>query len=158
MQRREFEILVSQLRPRLLITAKNILGSEEEAADAVQDALIKLWFFKDRLDGYDNPAAPAAVILRRVCLSALRARKTTIEIEAAMTIEADTYSEAISPELMMAIEALPPMEQAVLKMKHLEDMETEEIAALAGATPGAIRTALSRARKKVRDIYLKNNI
>ena len=158
MQRREFEILVSQLRPRFLITARNILGSEEEAADAVQDALIKLWFFRDRLDGYDNPAAPAAVILRRVCLSALRTRKTTTDIEEALTIEAETYSEAISPELMAAIETLPQMEQAVLKMKHLEEMETEEIAALTGTTPGAIRTALSRARKKVRDIYLRNCI
>lgn len=158
MQRREFEILVSQLRPRLLSTAIKILGSEEEADDAVQDSLIKLWFFKEKLDNYDNPAAPAAVILRRVCLSALRTRKATTGIENALSIEADTYSEAISPDLLEAIDALPPMEQAVLKMKHLEDMETEDIAALTGATPGAIRTALSRARKKVRDIYLKNNI
>ncbi|MDE6460111.1 MAG: sigma-70 family RNA polymerase sigma factor [Paramuribaculum sp.] len=158
MQRRDFEILVTELRPRFLITAKNILGSEEEAADAVQDALIKLWFFRDRLDCYDNPAAPAAVILRRVCLSALRSRKTTTDIEEALNIEADIYSEAISPEIMAAIEALPQMEQAVLKMKHLDELETDEIAAITGTKPGAIRTALSRARKKVRDIYLKNNI
>lgn len=157
MQRREFEILVKELRPRLLITARNILGSIEEADDAVQDTLIKLWFFKDRLDNYDNPGAPAAVILRRVCISALRGRRSTVDIEEAALIEADTYTESISPELMAAIETLPPMEQAVLRMKHLEEMETEEIAELISSNPGAVRTALSRARKKVRDLYLKTN-
>lgn len=157
MQRREFEILVKELRPRLLITARNILGSIEEADDAVQDTLIKLWFFKDRLDNYDNPGAPAAVILRRVCISALRGRRSTVDIEEAALIEAETYTESISPELMAAIETLPPMEQAVLRMKHLEEMETEEIAELISSNPGAVRTALSRARKKVRDLYLKTN-
>lgn len=157
MQRREFEILVKELRPRLLITARNILGSIEEADDAVQDTLIKLWFFKDRLDNYDNPGAPAAVILRRVCISELRGRRSTVDIEEAALIEADTYTESISPELMAAIETLPPMEQAVLRMKHLEEMETEEIAELISSNPGAVRTALSRARKKVRDLYLKTN-
>jgi RNA polymerase sigma-70 factor (ECF subfamily) len=138
----------------MLATATCILGREDEAADAVQEAMIKLWFFKDRLDSYSSPEAPAAVILRRVCISMLRARKTTSELTDAELIAVQPYEEAIEPELLKAIESLPPMEQAVLKMKHLEDMETDEIAALVGSTPVAVRTALSRARKKVRDIYL----
>lgn len=153
MQRTEFESLVRNLRPRLMTTAICILGREDEAADAVQDTLIKLWFFKDRLDGYSSPAAPATVILRRVCISALRSRKNSVELSDAEQIAASPYEEAIEPELLKAIDSLPPMEQAVLKMKHLEDMETDEIASLVGSTPVAVRTALSRARKKVRDIY-----
>lgn len=73
-----------------------------------------------------------------------------------MTMEFKTYSDTIDPDIMEAIEALPKMEQAVLKMKHIEGMETEEIASLIGSNPGAVRTALSRARKRVRDIYLNS--
>lgn len=156
MQRQEFEKLAAGLRPRLLSTAKSILGSVEEADDAVQDTLIKLWFFRDRLSNYENPAAPAAVILRRVCISSIRNRRPAADLDEAMTMEFKTYSDTIDPDIMEAIEALPKMEQAVLKMKHIEGMETEEIASLIGSNPGAVRTALSRARKRVRDIYLNS--
>lgn len=154
MLKADFESLVTRLRPRLLATATCILGREDEAADAVQDTLIKLWCFKDRLDEYSSPEAPAAVILRRVCISALRSRKQSVELSIAEQIAAKPYEDAIEPELLKAIDSLPPMEQAVLRMRHLEDMETDEIATLVGSTPVAVRTALSRARKKVRDIYL----
>ncbi len=156
MQRQEFEKLAAGLRPRLLSTARTILGSVDEADDAVQDTLIKLWFFKDKLSNYENPAAPAAVILRRVCISAIRSRRSTADLDEAMTVEFQTYSDTIDPDMLEAIEELPKMEQAVLKMKHIEGMETEEIASLIGSKPGAVRTALSRARKRVRDIYLNS--
>ena len=40
-------------------------------------------------------------------------------------------------------------------MKHVEGLEVEEIAELTGSTPGAVRVTLSRARKKVKELYLK---
>ena len=46
------------------------------------------------------------------------------------------------------ISTLPPLQQTILRMKDVEEYETEEIAE-------AIRSNLSRARKKVRDIYLQ---
>ena len=40
-------------------------------------------------------------------------------------------------------------------MKDVQEYETDEIAEITGCNPEAIRSNLSRARKKVRDIYLQ---
>ncbi|MDE6825696.1 MAG: sigma-70 family RNA polymerase sigma factor, partial [Paramuribaculum sp.] len=75
---------MSEVSPQLLATARSILISQEEAADAVQDTLLRLWSMRDRLDSYDTPAAVAALILRRLCIMALRGRKTSVGLEEAM--------------------------------------------------------------------------
>jgi RNA polymerase sigma-70 factor (ECF subfamily) len=60
-------------------------------------------------------------------------------------------------ELLELIETLPDLQQAILRMKHIEGMEVEEIARLTGSNPIAVRTNLSRARKKVREQFLMRN-
>lgn len=42
-----------------------------------------------------------------------------------------------------------------MRMKDVEEYESEEIAQITGCSAEAIRSNLSRARKKVRDIYLQ---
>lgn len=42
-----------------------------------------------------------------------------------------------------------------MRMKDIEGYETDEIAEITGCGPEAIRSNLSRARKKVRDVYLR---
>lgn len=154
MEREEFEIFAKGIRPKMLIRATALLGDSADAADAVQDSMLKLWFFRHRLREYSSPVAPAMVILRRECFTRLRTKRLTEPLAAADTLEGEMMAEE-NPELSAAIAALPPVEQAVLRMKHIEEMETEEIASLTGSTPGAVRAALSRARKRVRDTYLK---
>lgn len=155
MERPEFEKLVDKISAQLHSTAKSILGSQDEAADSVQETLLRLWSIRDRLDMYESPAAVAALILRRICISAVRDRKPSVGLEEAMRIKAIEDTEPIDPLLLVIIDKLPDREQAVLRMKHIDGLETDEIAKLTGSNQVAVRTALSRARKKVRDIYLK---
>ena len=153
----EFERFAAGVRPRLMAAAVRILGSDDDAADAVQDTMLKMWFFRTRLDDYSDPAAPALVTVRRVCLDRLRSRREYSPLSEALARADESPDSATDPSLITAIETLPPVEQAVLRMKHIDGLETEEIASLTGSNPVAVRTALSRARKKVRDIYLKMN-
>ena len=60
-------------------------------------------------------------------------------------------------ELLALIGTLPDLQQAILRMKHVEGFEVEEIARLTGSNPVAVRTNLSRARKKVREQFLMKN-
>lgn len=64
--------------------------------------------------------------------------------------------EDISDELSAAIDSLPTTEQAVLRLRHIDELEIDEIAAMTDSSAGAVRTALSRARRKVRDRFLTN--
>jgi len=57
--------------------------------------------------------------------------------------------------LRKIIERLPPLQQATIKMKDIEEFEVEEIAEITGTTVDAVRVNLSRARKKVREEYIK---
>ena len=52
------------------------------------------------------------------------------------------------------IGTLPDLQQSILRMKHLEGFEVEEIARLTGSTPVAVRTNLSRARKRVKEQFM----
>ena len=53
------------------------------------------------------------------------------------------------------INSLPALQRTIMRMKDIEEYETEEIADITGCNPEAIRSNLSRARKKVREIYMQ---
>jgi RNA polymerase sigma-70 factor (ECF subfamily) len=57
--------------------------------------------------------------------------------------------------LQKIIKNLPTLQQAIIKMKDIEEYEVEEIAEITGTKIDAVRVNLSRARKKVRDEYIK---
>ena len=59
---------------------------------------------------------------------------------------------------MEIIASLPSVQQAVIRMKHIEGLEVGEIARITGSTPGAIRVALSRARQSIKDIFMQRQL
>ena len=62
--------------------------------------------------------------------------------------------EVYMQEILEVIGTLPDLQQSILRMKHLEGFEVEEIARLTGSTPVAVRTNLSRARKRVKEQFM----
>ncbi|MCX4264066.1 MAG: RNA polymerase sigma factor [Muribaculaceae bacterium] len=157
MTRSRFESEARRLRPVLLRAAVSITGNVEDAADVVQEAFLKLWFMRDRLVEYASVDAPARVIVRNLSLNVLRKRHPShSDIDLLSDIPYEETDKELSDKLSLALESLPDTEQAVLRMKHLEGMETDEIAGLIQSTPGAVRTALSRARRHIRELYFRN--
>ena len=119
------------MRPALLRMAIRYLENSDEAEDAVQDALLKLWFLRDRLDQYRSVDALAIVITKHLCINRLRGtRIEKVDLEQGISIGGGE-----NPE-----------------MKLVE--EVEEIARLTGSTPVAVRTNLSRARKRVKEQFM----
>ena len=53
------------------------------------------------------------------------------------------------------IDSLPSLQRTIIYMKDIEGYETEEIGEITGCAPEAIRSNLSRARKKARELYLQ---
>ena len=156
MTRSRFESEARRLRPVLLRAAVSITGNVEDAADVVQEAFLKLWFMRDRLVEYASVDAPARVIVRNLSLNVLRKRHPShSDIDLLSDIPYEETDKELSDKLSLALESLPDTEQAV-RMKHLEGMETDEIAGLIQSTPGAVRTALSRARRHIRELYFRN--
>ena len=75
MQATEFNHVASHLRPRLLEAARQILHDEDEAEDAVQDALVSLWRWRERVDTQRDVEPLLQRILRNCCLNILTVRR-----------------------------------------------------------------------------------
>ena len=152
------------MRPSILRLAMHYTEDEDEAEDVVQEVLLKLWFLRERLESYRSIDALAMVITRHLCLNRKRERhleKVPLE-EGKAIIGEDSpewmiIQEEKMDEILKLIAGLPDLQQAVLRMKHVEGFEVEEIARLTGSNPIAVRTNLSRARKKVREEFLRRN-
>lgn len=158
MTRKEFENKATKIRPELLAYAIYLLKDSAEAEDIVQDVLLRLWFLKESLQKYSSFKSIALLATRQLIFNNLRNKKihkTLADVNLLSEIP-QIDSEEISEEILNALKTLPNKEQAVLRLKHIEGFETEEIASIIGSKPGAVRTALSRARKKMRDILLSD--
>lgn len=157
----QFKKEVLPLRQQLFRLSLKMLGDEQDAEDAVQESLLKLWRVRNTLNSYDNPGAFAATVTKNICLDKIKLRKQTETID-----EYYTLSGSDNPQLQlerqdtnrllrMIILTLPPLQQQIITMKDIEEYEAEEIAEITGTAIEAVRANLSRARKRVREEYLK---
>ena len=141
---------VKAVRPTLLSVARGILGSDEEAEDVVQDAMLRLWQLRD--EPIRNVRGFARVVVRNLSLSKVRQRRVTVDIARA-DVANDNESESARNEqidrMMELVDALPTMQQTVLRMRHMQEMTMADIASLIGTSEAAVRQSLSRARRSI---------
>ena len=152
MTQEEFKEEAQRLRPRLMLTARRYLG-DDDAEDTVQDALLRLWQMVGELrQPFD---ALALRLTRNLCIDQVRRRKPTVVLtDSGGTDQTDSDDERVE-RMMAVVSTLPSLQQTILRLRHLEGMEMNEIADLTGSSEVAIRKALSRARQAVRQKYLK---
>ena len=162
MELKQFKISVLPLRDKLLNYARKFADDPDDAEDAVQEVLIKLWGKRLELEQYRSIEAFAMTLTHNQCIDMLRTKHTA-------NVPLDFVQEPNptgTPERLLEIkdeirlmyeiiDSLPSLQRTIMRMKDIEEYETEEIAEITGCNPEAIRSNLSRARKKVRDIYLQ---
>lgn len=144
------------LKDCLYRAAYHLMGSAEEAEDAVQDLYVKLWTGRESLPGIVNPKAYCLTLLRNSCLDRLRSKRlggrSSIEgVEMGQQGSTDEVHEREQMEAVLkAIESLPQRERTVLKLKVLDDLSYKEIQVRTGLPYLTLRVLLSTARKKLR--------
>ena len=162
---RDFKTSVLPVSKKLLRFATHFLKDEELARDAVQDVFLKLWQKRDTLHEVENIEAFAMRMTRNRCLDILRNNKVVpIDEETDRRLKAETVdvhskvelSETAS-QIARLIGKLPELQRNVMQLRDIEQLSYDEIAEVTGLQVNAIRVNLSRARKKVRDEFLKMN-
>lgn len=157
----QFKKEILPLRQQLFHISLKMLEDEQDAEDAVQEALLKLWRARDMLNSCDNPAAFATTVIKNHCLDKLKLKKPTESIENHFELsENDNPHKQLERKnteqiLKHIIRTLPQLQQLIINMKDVEEYEVDEIAKITGTNAEAVRMNLSRARKKVRDEYIK---
>ncbi len=160
----EFAKFAEAVRPALLARAQSVTGDSEAAADIVQDCMLKLWTMRTSLDEYNSPEALAMTVVHHLSLNVLRSRKVVVEIhddvmsDSHPSAEQSMISAETTTSVNRVLALLPDSQQALITMRHIEGMSIAEIAALTGSTDGAVRTALSRARVRIAEIFTRHNL
>jgi len=162
MELKEFKITVLPLRTKLLNYARKLTDEPEDAEDAVQEVLLRLWNKRLELEQYRNIEAFAMTLTHNICIDMWRCKcndNLSLDIvQAASPTGTPERLLEIKDEIRLMheiIHSLPNLQRTIMQMKDIEGYETDEIAEITGCGPEAIRSNLSRARKKVRDVYLR---
>ena len=146
---------------KLYRIAYRLTQNVAESEDLVQETFIKLWSKRNELGNIDNAEAFSVITLRNTCMDFLR--KTKIELAVPYNTEV-AESELLSHQIEVQDEAnqvkklikkLPEQQRVVMMMKHFDNFSDDEIEQATGITSGNIRVILSRARKTIREQFLK---
>ena len=154
--RKNLHIFSEPVRDRMYRYAMTLLGDRDEAMDAVQDVSGKLWRMGPAMEKVKNPEAFAMRSVRNFCIDRLRCRKSVSREmfpEIAYTAEADKWADV--QLVRMAIGKLPEKQRTVVHLKDIEGFGTDEIAAVLGIQENQTRMILSRARKALKEIIIR---
>lgn len=163
MELKEFKIKILPLRGKLQNYARKLCDDPLDAEDAVQEVFIKLWNLRNKLEEYRSTEALAMSITHNLCMDMWRSKKppeTTldkVQMQDNKESMPDKRLEEKDAYDMMKniIDSLPSLQRTIIYMKDVEGYETEEIGEITGCAPEAIRSNLSRARKRARELYLQ---
>jgi RNA polymerase sigma factor (sigma-70 family) len=149
-------------RARLRSVAYRMLGSLDDADDAVQEAWVR--FSAAGADEVVNLGGWLTTIVSRVCLNTLRARAARPETLAGARVPDPVLSPADGPTpeqealladsvgfaLLVVLDTLTPAERVAFVLHDVFDFPFGEIAPMLDRTPEAARQLASRARHRVK--------
>ena len=153
-------MLFTRHKDRLWAVAVRTLGDAEEAADALQDAMISAF---RQAGGFRGDSAVTTWLHRIVvnaCLDRLRRRAARPTVsgldERAMDVlgpgpagpDAAASAET-SLDVMAALRTLPPDQQAVLVLVDMLGYSVADAAAVLGISPGTVKSRCARGRARL---------
>jgi RNA polymerase sigma factor (sigma-70 family) len=162
MNQKDFIKLVLPFKDKVFRMAKRLLISKEEAEDATQEVLVKLWNKSEVLDQYNSIEAMAMTMTKNYCLDQLKSKRASN-----VALVHSNYSDATSSVhkqiedkdnliwVEKIINDLPEQQKLIVQLREIEEMEYNEIAIILDMNETAIRVALSRARKIIREKMTK---
>jgi RNA polymerase sigma-70 factor (ECF subfamily) len=167
----DFAAATSAYRRELHVHSYRMLGSFDEAEDAVQETYLRAWRARDSFDGSAALRAWLYRIATNVCLDAIRRANRRPQGRSLGSIgevpwigpypdrlldeiappedEPDTVAvsrETIELAFLAAVQLLPPRQRAVLILRDVVDWSAKETAELLDMSVAAVNSALQRAR------------
>lgn len=164
MNQKEFVHLISPFKDKLFRLAKRLLVSTEEAEDATQEVLVKLWSKNEKLDSYNSVEAVAMTMTKNYCLDQLKSKRANnlkithsnfVSSEPSLDHKIEANDSLVWVEKM--IDQLPEQQRLIIQLRDIEECEFSEIAKITEMNETAVRVALSRARKTIREYMLKTH-
>jgi RNA polymerase sigma-70 factor, ECF subfamily len=164
--------LVRQYGGRMLGVARRFLRSEEDSADAVQDAFLAAFRRLDKFEGKSSLATWLHRIVVNACLTKLRARsrRRAVPMDDLLPAFDETghHSRPVRPweeealarlgreetrvQVRACIDRLPEPYRTVLLLRDIDELDTDQTAHHLRIGVGAVKTRLHRARQALRTL------
>lgn len=164
MNQLEFVNLVQPFKNKVFRLARRLLISVEEAEDVTQEMLMRLWHKKENLEQYKSVEAFAMTMTKNYCLDQLKSKRAShLKIEnrefndSSINLENQVENEDTLNWVEKILEQLPVQQKMIVQMRDIEDYDFEKIAEILEMNETAVRVALSRARKTLREAVLKTH-
>jgi RNA polymerase sigma-70 factor (ECF subfamily) len=149
-------------RPRLRALSYRMLGSAEEAEDAVQETWLRVG--RAGAGEVENLGGWLTTIAARICLDRLRARRARPEdvagirppelpvapAEASDPEQEAVLADSVGSAMVVVLDLLAPAERVAFVLHDVFGVPFEEIGGIVGRSPEAARQLASRARRRVR--------
>ena len=153
-----YAVLVVRYRSRYVRFATHMLGSVEDAEEALQDAFVRAYRSLARCEDPERFGSWLFRILVNRCRTAGarrgRRERTIVHDEIALRDAAEDHPEesvAWREEIGRALERLPVEQREAFLLKHVEDLSYEEISATTGVGVSALKMRVKRACDRLRD-------
>jgi RNA polymerase sigma-70 factor (ECF subfamily) len=120
----------------------------EQAEDAVQDVLLRLWTALDAGADIERPASWAFRVLYRRAMDEHRLRRRIERLREAILSRprsGDPEPTAVDGSIWLAVDRLPTRQREVLYLRYRADLDFEEIARILGITAGGARANAAKA-------------
>lgn len=151
MDDKAFEQQILTLEPKLYRTAYALLWNDADAADVMQDCIIKAWRRLDSLRDDERFSAWVMRILINECRSLQRKNKhRTISFDEAIGDKEPTVDEPVDLGLRQALNELSPKLRLPLILHHMDGYSLDEIADMLHLPISTLKGRLYEARKKLR--------
>jgi RNA polymerase sigma-70 factor (ECF subfamily) len=165
METEYFKNKILPLKNKIFRKALCITESTEEAADVVQEVMMRIWEKREEWDLIQNMEVYCMVLTKNIALDMIKKsgyRNDSIHSETMQAIPSDEiqpFDETVREDekkwLWKLIRSLPDIQQEVIQLREFEELSYQEIAEKLNLTESQVKTNLFRARQKLRELYLK---
>ena len=150
----EFEILINQSRLKMYKTAMAILKNSEDVNDAIQETLLSAYKNIDKLKNKEYFTTWIITILRNKCFDIIKKNKKVVSFDETMLDNTDSYYDEYKTEssLEKVLEKLDEDLKEITILYYYDDFDVKEISSIMHIPEGTVKSRLSRARSKIREI------
>ena len=147
-----FSRIIIQNKESMYKTAIVILKNEDDAYDALQDALIKMYKNIKKLENIESFKFWSRRIIVNCCYDIINKNKKVIDIETVLTqtfeeIREDSYD--CEDGLVKTLEKIEPDLRLTVTLYYYNDLSTKEIGEILQIPAGTVKSRLARAREKL---------
>ena len=154
---------IQEMRDKIFRITKRILVSHQEAEDATQEVILKLWNIDpEKRNSFKSVEAYSITMAKNYCLDRLKSKQAnSISLDERIPLPDSSSLEKqmdTIDELSLAInliDQLPYKEQMIIQLREIEQYDFNQIATILELPEGTVRVYLSRARKKLRKQFLE---